>query len=292
MIDEKIEIGTKTEVKSDEKKTSKPLEERPQEIEPELPTITPDPDGIFEMTPPVEVARKILQVQSKLKAIVPSGVMNIRGAEIHYITKHQILHYLKDLLVEVGLACVYGGIHHIQTLDKKTIFTGSPRRESTHLRERFFVTYHLVDVDSGKAYSSIVPADVSGSDSKSATVALAFAGRDFLSQIFLVREHDSDAKTMEEAGMSSDYSPLSVAKNLNMDDMKETLAIKANAAISRVTRRKVDAEARKRGIVVKPTTSEMDTSELLQVIDLAMDLMNPATAADHLKRIANGRRAE
>jgi len=74
--------------------------------------------------------------------------------------------------------------------------------------------------------------------------------------------------------------------------MKETLAIKANAAISRVTRRKVDAEARKRGIVVKPTTSEMDTSELLQVIDLAMDLMNPATAADHLKRIANGRRAE
>jgi len=98
MMDEKTEIGTKTEVKSDEKKTPKPIEDPPQKIEPELPTITPDPEGIYDMTPPVEVARKILQVQSKLKAIVPSGVMNIRGAEIHYITKHQILHYLKDLI--------------------------------------------------------------------------------------------------------------------------------------------------------------------------------------------------
>jgi len=159
------------------------------------------------------------------------------------------------------------------------------------LRERFFVTYHLVDVDSGKAYSSIVPADVSGTDTKSATVALAFAGRDFLSQIFLVREYDSNATTMEEAGMS-DYSPMSVAKNLDMNEMKETLAIKANAAISRVTRRKVDAEARKRGIVVKPTTSEMETAELLQVIDLCMDLMNPSTAVDHLKGIAKARRTE
>jgi len=291
MIDEKTELETKTEVKSEEKKTPKPPEETPKRVEPELPTIIPDPEGLFEMTPPVEVARKILQVQSKLKAIVPTGKMYLSGHDVSYITKHQILGALNDLLVEAGLACIYGGIHHIQTLDKKTVYTGSPRRENTHIRERFFVTYHLTDVDSGKTYSSIVPADVAGYDSKSATVALAFAGRDFLSQIFLVREYDSNATTMEEAGMS-DYSPMSVAKNLNMEDMKETLAIKANAAISRVTRRKVDAEARKRGVVIKPTTSEMDTAELLQVIDLAMDLMNPSTAADHLKGIAKARRAE
>ena len=287
MIDEIKELETKTELEAKtETSQEEPLLQAPESED--FPTMIPDPEGLFDKVPPVEVARKILQVQSRLKAIVPSGILHIRGAEIDYITKHQILHHLKDLLVEAGLACVYGGIHHIQTLDKRTVFTGSPRRENTHLRERFFVTYHLIDVESGKTYSSIIPADVSGYDAKAATIALAFAGRDFLSQIFLVREHDSNATTMEEAGMS-DYSPLNVAKKLDMSELRETLAIKANAAISKVTRRKVDAEARNRGIVIKPTTSEMDATELMQLIDLCMDLMNPSTAADHLKGIAGER---
>ena len=120
-------------------------------------------------------------------------------------------------------------------------------------------------------------------DSKNATVGLAFAERDFLSQIFMVRAI-GDSATMEEMNME-DYSPLSVAKNLDMEGLHETLVLKARAAIHRVTRRKVDSEAKRRGISIKTTTGDMNTQELLEVIDICMEIMNPSTAKHHLAAV-------
>lgn len=249
----------------------------------DLPSTHPDAEHQFDSTPPTEVARRILEIQSSLDAFLPTGKMNIHGNEISYITKHQVINALIPLMVEVGLVCVYGGIHHIDTLEKRTVFMGSPRREYTYLKERLWVVYHLVDVESGEKYSQMVPADVSGMDAKNATVALAFAERDFLSQIFLVRAR-GDSVTMEEMNMN-DYSPLSVAKNLDMEGIRETLEIKARAAIHRVTRRKVDQEARKQGITFNANTGDMTDSELLQVIDVCMEIMNPSTAKEHLASV-------
>ncbi len=248
-----------------------------------LPSTHSDPDHQFNSTPPPEVATRILQIQSCLDAILPTGKMFIHGNEIAYITKHQILNAVIPLMVEVGLACVYGGVHHVDTLEKRTVFVGNPRRESTYLKERLWVVYHLVDLDSGAKYSQMVPADVSGMDSKNATVALAFAERDFLSQIFMVRAR-GDSATMEEMNMN-EISPMSVAKKLNMEGIRETLEIKANAAIHRVTRRKVDQEAKTQGVSFKANTGDMTDAELLQVIDICMELMNPSTVKTHLASV-------
>ena len=275
---------------TDENKNTKAEEVSKQEIpQPhkeelkDTPALLIDPDQQFVSSPPAEVSRRILQIQSALDAILPTGRMFIHGSEISYITKHQVLNALIPLMVEVGLVCVYGGIHHIDTLDKRTVFMGNPRREYTYLKERLWVVYHLVELNSGAKYSQMVPADVAGMDSKNATVALAFAERDFLSQIFLVRAR-GDAATMEEVNMN-DYSPMSVAKNLNMEGIRETLEIKANAAIHRVTRRRVDQEAKKQGITFKANTGDMTDSELLQVIDVCMEIMNPSTAKEHLASV-------
>ena len=262
------------------------IQEIPQAHKEELmdaPTLLIDPDHQFNSTPPPEVATRILQIQSCLDAFVPSGTMHIHGNEISYITKHQILNAVIPLMVQVGLVCVYGGVHHVDTLDKRTVFIGNPRRESTYIKERLWVIYHLIDLDSGEKYSQIVPADVSGMDAKNATVALAFAERDFLSQIFMVRAI-GDSATIEEMNME-EYSPMSVAKNLDMKALRETLEIKAKAAINRVSRRRVDQEARKQGITFQAKTGDMTDAELLQVIDVCMEIMNPRTAKGHLAAV-------
>lgn len=249
----------------------------------EIPISRPDPKGLFDSAPPVEIALKVLQVQGKLQALLPSGVMNIRGNEVKYITKHQVINALVPLLMDSGLVCIYGGIHHIDTLDKRTTVVGSPRREVTFLKERLWAVYHLVDVDTGAKYSQMVPADVSGMDAKNATVALAFGERDFLSQIFMVRAK-GDAASVEELEME-DYSPLSVARNLDMEGIRETLEIKARNAIHRVSRIRLDEEAKRRGVSVRIPTEEMNSTELMEVIDICMELMNPSSAKEHLASI-------
>jgi hypothetical protein len=249
----------------------------------EIPTVKPDPDNLFTSAPPVEIARKILQIQGKLGALTPGGVMNMQGRDISYISKHQVINAVIPLMVQAGLVCVYGGIHRIDTLEKRQAFIGSPRREVTFLKERIWPVYHLVDVDSGARYSQMVPADVAGMDAKNATVALAFGERDFLSQVFMIRAK-GDAATAEEI-QTTDYSPLSVARNLDMEGIRETLEIKAKNAIHRVSRRKVDEEARKRGITVQLRTEDMNSTELMEVIDICMEIMNPSTAKEHLAAI-------
>ena len=246
----------------------------------EIPVSRPDPKGQFDTAPPVEIATKVLQVQGRLGALLPAGVMNIRGNEIKYITKHQVINALVPLMMDAGLVCIYGGIHHIDTLDKRIAVVGSPRRQVTFLKERLWAVYHLVDVDTGAKYSQMIPADVSGMDAKNATVALAFGERDFLSQVFMIRAK-GDAASVEDLQME-DYSPLSVARNLDMKGIRETLEIKATNAIHRVTRRKVDEEARRRGITVQTRSEEMSSTELMEVIDICMELMNPSSAKEHL----------
>lgn len=249
----------------------------------EAPTLLTDPGHRFDSTPPPEVANKILQIQSCLDAILPAGKMNIHGSEVQYITKNQVLDALIHLMVETGLVCVYGGIHHVDTLDRRTVYMGNPRREYTYLKERLWVIYHLVELSSGAKYSQMIPADVAGMDSKNATVALAFAERDFLSQIFLVRAR-GDSATMEEMNMN-EISPMSVAKKLSMKGLRETLLIKTSAAINRVTWRKVEREAKKQGITLKTNTGDMSDPELLQVIDICMEIMNPSSAKSHLSAV-------
>lgn len=249
----------------------------------EIPVSRPDPEGQFDAAPPVEIALKVLQVQGKLGALSPSGVMNIHGNEIKYITKHQVINALVPLMMDAGLVCIYGGIHHIDTLDKRIAVVGSPRRQVTFLKERLWAVYHLVDVDSGAKYSQMIPADVSGIDAKNATVALAFGERDFLSQMFMIRAKGDEA-TIEDLSMT-DYSPLSVARKLDMEGIRETLEIKATNAIHRVTRRRVDEEAKRRGVTVRMRTEEMNSTELMEVIDICMELMNPSTAKQHLASI-------
>lgn len=249
----------------------------------EIPVSRPDPTGQFDAVPPVEIALKVLQVQGRLGSLFPSGVMNIRGNEVKYITKHQVINALVPLMMDSGLVCIYGGIHHIDTLDKRLTMVGSPRREVTFLKERIWAVYHLVDVDTGAKYSQMIPADVSGMDAKNATVALAFGERDFLSQVFMIRAK-GDSATMEDIQMT-DFSPLSVARNLDMEGIHETLKIKARNAIQRVSRRRVDEEAKRRGVSVKIPTEEMNSTELMEVIDICMELMNPSSAKEHLASI-------
>ena len=276
MTDEKRTVEIKD---STDNKPSEPL--IPDIVE--IPTSMPDPQGQFNAVPPVEIATKVLQVQGRLGALFPTGVMNIHGNEIKYITKHQVINALVPLMMDAGLVCIYGGIHHIDTLDKRIAVVGSPRRQVTFLKERLWAVYHLVDVDTGAKYSQMIPADVSGMDAKNATVALAFGERDFLSQVFMIRAK-GDSATMEDIGMT-DYSPLSVARKLDMEGIRETLEIKANNAIHRVTRRKVDEEAKRRGVTVRLRTEEMNSAELMEVIDICMELMNPSTAKEHLAGI-------
>jgi len=249
----------------------------------EIPATQPDPKGQFNNSPPVEIALKVLKIQGKLGALLPSGVMNIHGNEVRYITKHQVITALVPLMDEIGLACIFGGIHHVDTLDKRIAAVGSPRRQVTFLKERLWAVYHLIDVDTGAKYSQMVPADVSGMDAKNATVALAYGTRDFLAQIFMVRAK-GDSASIEDFDMN-EISPLSVAKNLDMAGIRDTLEIKALTGIHRVSRRKVDAEAKRRGVVVKTSVDDMNSTELLEVIDICMELMNPSTAKDHLASV-------
>ncbi len=276
MTDEKTAVDIKN---STNNKPSEPL--IPDIFE--IPTSMPDPQGQYNSPPPVEVATKVLQIQGKLGALLPTGVMNIHGNEIKYITKHQVINALVPLMMETGLVCIYGGIHHIDTLDKRIAVVGSPRRQVTFLKERLWAVYHLVDVDTGAKYSQMIPADVSGIDAKNATVALAFGERDFLSQVFMIRAKGDEA-TIEDLSMTN-YSPLSVARKLDMEGIRETLEIKATNAIGRVSRRKVDEEAKRRGVTVRMRTEEMNSKELMEVIDICMELMNPSTAKDHLASI-------
>lgn len=252
----------------------------------EVTSVVPDECLQFSATPPVEIASKILSIQGKLGALVPGGVMSIHGNDISYISKHQVINALIPLMVEAGLVCVYGGIHRIDTLEKRQVFIGNPRREATFMKERIWPVYHLIDIDSGARYSQMIPADVSGMDAKNATVALAFGERDFLSQVFMIRAK-GDAASVEEIQME-DFSPLSVARNLDMEGIKETLEIKAKSAIQRVTRRKVDEKAHKRGIIIQQRTEDMSSTELMEVIDICMELMNPTTAKEHLANVGRG----
>ncbi len=249
----------------------------------EIPTTLPDPKGQFNNTPPVEIALKVLKIQGRLGALLPCGVMNIHGNEVKYITKHQVITALIPIMADIGLVCIFGGIHHVDTLDRRIAVVGSPRRQVTFLKERLWAVYHLIDVDSGAKYSQMVPADVAGMDSKNATVALAYGTRDFLAQMFMVRAK-GDSATIEDINMN-DISPLSVAKNLDMAGIRDTLEIKAISGIHRVSRRKVDAEARRRGVIVKTSVEDMNSTELLEIIDICMELMNPSTAKDHLASI-------
>jgi len=247
----------------------------------ELTSSIPDPDKTFSASPPAEIAKKILQIQGKLRPIVPGGEMHIHGNTVNYISKPQVLNALVPLMAEAGLVCVFGGVHRVDTLDRRIAVIGNPRRQVTFLKERIWSVFHLIDIDSGERYSQMIPADVSGMDSKNATVALAFCERDFLSQVFLVRAK-GDSASMEELQSEENFTPLSVARNLDMEGIRETLEIKAKSAIQRVSRHKVDVEARKRGIVIPQRTEEMTSTELLEVLDLCMELMNPSTAQEHL----------
>lgn len=252
-------------------------------------TVPCNPGGFFCARmigiPPKTVAAKIVKVQGELEAITPMGEMKVSATRtVRYITKHQIVDVVKPLMAKHGLACIYGGIDRIEILGTKTTYRGTPREEYTETKERFWIVFHLVDVDTGDWYSQSVPSDVSGIDSKNATIALAYGERGFLSEVFLV--HSKELSAEEEEMLRDAYSPMSIAKNAGMEDLTNSLRIKAVSAVRKVTQAKFGAEVKRRGVQFTTLNpDDMNPEELMQAVLISMDLMNPDKAKAHLNDV-------
>lgn len=232
--------------------------------------------------PSKAIAAKILRVQTAISGLPPLGVMTINGRQAKYITKHQVVAAVKDPMGTEGLAAVFGGIVAVQTLMKRSVWRNTtPRTEAIETKERFWIIYHLIDVENdGEPYTQVIPADVTGTDSKNATVAMAYAERDFLANTFLV--HSTESMTEEDERMS-DYTPQALAKNVTLDDTVNMMRIKVVKGIEKVSNAKFGAELKRKGLVFSSLNpDDMTPEELMQAFLVIADIINPDKAKSHL----------
>lgn len=249
----------------------------------------------FSFAPPVlpsrpskAIAAKILQVQNAVAGLPPLGVMVLNGRTAKYITKHQVVAAVKPAMAEAGLAVVFGGISLIQTLMKRSVWRNTtPRTEVIETKERYWIVYYLVDTEAegtgcstADSYAQVIPADVTGTDSKNATVAMAYAERDFLANIFLI--HSTESMTEEDERMS-DYSPGALAKNVTLDDTVNMMRIKVVRGIEKVSNAKFGAELKRKGLMFSSLNpDDMTPEELMQAFLVIADIINPDKAKSHL----------
>jgi hypothetical protein len=237
---------------------------------------------MFASPPSKAIAAKILRVQTAISGLPPLGVMTINGRQAKYITKHQVVAAVKHPMGTEGLAAVFGGIVAVQTLMKRTIWRNTtPRTEAIETKERYWIVYHLIDVENdGEPYTQVIPADVTGTDSKNATVAMAYAERDFLANTFLV--HSTESMTEEDERMS-DYTPQALAKNVTLDDTVNMMRIKVVKGIEKVSNAKFGAELKRKGLVLSSLNpDDMTPEELMQAFLVIADIINPDKAKSHL----------
>ena len=227
------------------------------------------------------MARKIARIQSRIPALTPAGELVIKKdsqtVKIPYLTKNQILDVTKPLMTDEKLACIYGGVDHVDTISRDGKLVGTYVKGDVFI-QRYWVFYHLIDLEGEDVYTQCITADIFGTHGSGTTIALAFAERDFLIQTFMIH---SNLDIQDDEG----YTSLDVAKKLDMEDLREVWEHKAIRAVHRVTRHKVDEEARKRGIAIPTNLAGASVRDLIEVMDICMDIMYPSTAKDHLESV-------
>ena len=209
-------------------------------------------------------------------------LMLYKGSIIRYITKDQVVGYLKVLMAQHSLACVFTRIEKVELLGIRDLIKGSPASKHEVRHERFWITYSLLDVTDGSSYSATIPADVMGCDAKNSTIAMGFALRDFLSQVFGVTAEIGDDISDEEVAMSDPESSQPEKKTLD-----EKTRLNAVTAIRRVPKSIFKKAANRAKFAPSSMDAlEMSEEELIQALTIAMGEINPKKESKHLGEAA------
>jgi len=231
--------------------------------------------------PSLSMAKKIARIQSRIPPLTPAGELVItkdsKAVKIPYLTKNQVLDVTKPLMADENLACIYGGVDHVDTISKEGKIAGTYVKGDVFI-QRYWVFYHFVDLENDDVYTQCITADIFGTHGSGTTIALAFAERDILIQTFLIH---SNLDIQDDEG----YTSLDVAKKLDMEDLREVWEHKAVRAVHKITRHKVDEEAKKRGIAIPVNLSGAPMRDLVEVMDICMEIMYPSTEKEHLQSV-------
>ena len=230
----------------------------------------------------------ILKVQKSLEPFDPQGKMEMVSGDnkkiAFYVTKNQIVSQIQKLLVKNGLVCVFEGVRRIDWVKQHIVYRNNSagKQEIPNIHLRYWCEYSFRHVESGAAVFRIAPGDAMGRDCKHSTIAMAFALRDCLAQMFQVSANQ-DIISLEELQF---YEADEVATKMGMEDIHAGLKRKAQFLVQRLGLGPIQKQAK--AVKFKPSTWEIDDmkiEETLHIIEIGVDMINPGSEKEALKSV-------
>ena len=214
-------------------------------------------------------------IQETIGDIPMDGEMEINNQIIKYPTKNNVVGIVKSMLKLTDLNIMPVALE-TDNIDSKIT---KDRYGSEHIGGLIILkeTFKVVDTKTGygETYSWL---GQSRYNDKGVTVASSFALRDFYIHFFNITV-DGDA-SYEDAELIRQ-----ATDKLTQEGLTEIFYNKALSFVNKATMVKVKAEAKRKGTKLDTwNLQEMEIEDLLSVLKLAVDILNPDKAKSDLKK--------
>lgn len=262
---------------------------KPRGSEQLMPKIAPPEHG-EDIGDTKELWKAMLEVQKELEPFDPLGKMEMGYGDekktAFYVKKDQIVSKIQELLIKNGLLCTFESVKRIDWVKQYIIYWnhkgGKQERPNIHLR--YWCEYSFRHVESEAVIFRVAPGDVMGYDSKHSTIAMAFALRDCLAQVFLVSAKQ-DIFSLEEMQY---FQADGAATKTRIDDIHADLKSRAQRMIQCLGMGPMQKQAKTVGF--KPSTWEIDDMKIEDyagIIEIGTDMINPGSEKEALKNVGS-----
>lgn len=230
--------------------------------------------------------RKLSIIGKHIPPMKPDGQLIIgRGSAtkiVPYITKNAILQAVQPLLKEYTMWMMLPDVECVDYKDARKMYKGRGEEEFMSL-VKVRMKLGFIDLETGYFEQTSFEGDAFTICGKGTTVALAFAQRDFLSQVFMISQEmpeleDGDRLTMMEEELTPVFA--------DSREANDALRIKAKQMCERASLTKVKDAAKRKGYrFTSESLDSMSEDDLLQVILTATDLLAPVSMKQELGSI-------
>lgn len=222
---------------------------------------------------------QVREIQNSIGDIAMDGEMEIHGSIVKYPTKNNIVRIVKGKLrlTDLNISAVGLNLHHF-TADKYRDRYGTDHLGGILIVEE---TFKVADIKTGyfEIYTWI---GQSRYNDKGVTIASSYAIRDFYIHFFNITV-DGDA-SYENADLI-----IQATDKLNKEDLIQIFYEKALRFANKATMAKVQKEAKRKGIKFNTwEMTEMSFEDLLAIIDISINILNPDKATSDLEKVSGG----